>query len=143
VPEPAYGGLNLIAFAASSGWLFSVVDLARLAAATDGDPVYPDIISEQSFDLMTTSATPFGAPSMGAAWYLDVDGTGKALAWDHAGEMPGTVARIARLRSGVIVVVASNTARGQEYFDDITIGLVNAVNGISEWPDVDLFPSYD
>lgn len=142
VPEPAYGGINLVGLDASSAWLLSVVDLVKLAAATDGDPAYADIISEQSFELMTDIGTPPGTTPLGVAWFLGTDASGAVVKWDHGGGMPGTTAYLARLESGVIIAVISNTALDQSFFDDLAVGLTNAVNGISIWPATDLFPQF-
>jgi hypothetical protein len=142
VPEPAYGGLNLLGFDASSAWVFSAVDLVKLAAASDGDPVYPDIISPQSFDTMIGRGTPAGTTALGVSWFLDLNASGNARGWNHTGGMPGTFSLLARLPSGVIVAVITNTDRGQGFSRDLFDGLIDAVNGITEWPDVDLFGNY-
>jgi hypothetical protein len=139
VSEPAYGGLNLAGFDASSAWLFSVTDLARLAAATDGNDAYPDIISRQSFEFMTAVGTPAGTQPIGAAWFLGKDAAGNVNRWDHSGGMPGTTSYLARLPSGVIIAVVSNTAREREFVADLINGLIQAVDGITEWPQTDLF----
>ena len=142
VPEPAYGGINLIGFDASSAWLFSAVDLVRLAAAADGDSAYPDIVSRQSIDFMTAVGTPSGTQLLGVAWYLGTDAAGHVNEWDHAGGMPGTTSYLARLPAGVIIAVVSNTAREQDFFRDVIVGLRNAVEGITDWPQTDLFSQY-
>jgi CubicO group peptidase (beta-lactamase class C family) len=142
VPEPAYGGINLVGFDASSAWLFSAVDLVRLAAATDGDDAYPDILSRQSIEVMTAVGTPVGSPPLGVAWFLETDAVGNVVGWDHSGGMPGTTSYLARMPGGVIVAVVSNTAREQDFFRDLVIGLRNAVQGITDWPQTDLFPQY-
>lgn len=142
VPEPAYGGINLIGFDASSAWLFSVVDLVRLAAAADGDDAYPDIISRQSVDFMTAVGTPAGTQPLGVAWFLDTDSAGNVNRWEHSGGMPGTTCYLARLPTGVIIAVVSNTAREQDFFRELILGLIDAVDGITEWPQTDLFPLY-
>ncbi len=137
VQEPAYGGLNLVGFDASSAWVMSVLDLVRLAAATDGDPAYPDIVSRASFAAMTRSATPVGAPAMGVAWFLGTDRRGRAVAWSHSGGMPGTTAFVGRLASGVIVAVASNTAGSEGFANDLIGSLLDAVNRVTDWPEGD------
>ncbi|MEQ9562590.1 MAG: hypothetical protein RLN69_08725, partial [Woeseiaceae bacterium] len=142
VPEPAYGGLNLLGFDASSAWVFSAVDLVKLAAASDGDPAYPDIISSQSFDTMIERGTPAGSSAIGVAWFLGLDNNGVTTEWNHSGGMPGTVSLLARLRSGVIVAVITNTARNQNFTDDLFNSTITAVNGITDWPDVDLFGNF-
>jgi N-acyl-D-amino-acid deacylase len=140
--EPAYGGINLVGFDASSAWVVSAVDLARLAAATDGDPAYPDVISAESVQAMTTPGTPPGYPAIGLSWWLGLNGLGQAVSWNHSGGMPGTTSYLTRLPSGVIVAVITNTARDQAFNDALISGLVQAVNGIRDWPNVDLFPQY-
>lgn len=139
VAEPAYGGLNLAGFDASSAWLFSAIDLVRLAAATDGDDAYPDIISRQSFEFMTAVGTPAGTQPIGVAWFLGRNAAGNVNRWDHSGGMPGTTSYLARLPSGVIIAVVSNTARDQEFVSDLINGLIRAVDGITDWPETDLF----
>ena len=139
VDEPAYGGINLAGFDASSAWLFSVIDLVRLAAATDGDEAYPDVISRQSFEFMTAVGTPAGVQPVGVAWFLGRDAAGNVNRWDHSGGMPGTTSYLARLPSGVIIAVVSNTAREQQFVTDLISGLIRAVDGISNWPPTDLF----
>lgn len=139
VSEPAYGGINLVGFDASSAWLFSVVDLARLAAASDGDDAYPDVISRQSFEFMTAVGTPAGTQPIGVAWFLGRNAAGNVDSWDHSGGMPGTNSYLGRLPNGVIIAVVSNTAREQDFFADLVGGLIRAVDGITDWPDTDLF----
>jgi len=139
VAEPAYGGLNLVGFDASSAWLFSAVDLVRLAAATDGDDAYPDIISRESFEFMTTIGTPAGTQPIGVAWFLGTHVTGGVNRWDHSGGMPGTTSYLARLPGGVIIAVISNTARERDFVLDLINGLTSAVDGITDWPETDLF----
>ena len=142
VPEPAYGGLNLFGFDASSAWVFSAVDLARLAAATDGDEAYPDILRPETVKLMTTSGTPPGETPVGAAWFLETDGSGSVIGWNHSGGMPGTISLLVRLPSGIIVSVITNTAREQAFTDELFNGLIDAVGGVTDWPTADLFPQY-
>jgi len=141
VPEPAYGGINLYGFDASSAWVISAVDMARFGAATDGDNTYPDILTRESFEEMIRVGTPSGTTPVGVAWFLGTDGRGKE--WNHAGGMPGTSSLLARLPNGAIIAVVTNTSRGGSFFDDLTGSLVTAVNGITQWPTTDLFQEYD
>jgi len=142
VTEPAYGGINLVGFDASSAWLFSVVDLVRLAAATDGDDAYPDILSRQSVEFMTAVGTPAGTQRIGVAWFLGTDAAGNVNSWVHSGGMPGTTAYLARRPDGIIFAVVSNTAREQQFSDDLILGVSRALDGITDWPQTDLFPQY-
>jgi len=142
VSEPAYGGINMTGFDGSTAWVMSVVGMARLAAATDGDPAYPDILSAESVRTMTSVGTPAGATPMGVSWFLGTDRNGNVQQWNHSGGMPGTSSYLVRLPSGIIVAIVSNTARGNSFFGDLTDGVVEAVNSITRWPDVDRFADY-
>jgi hypothetical protein len=73
------------------------------------------------------------------SWFLGTDPAGDVDSWEHSGGMPGTNSHLARLPSGVIVAVVTNTARDQDFFADLVSGLVRAVEGITDWPDADLF----
>jgi CubicO group peptidase (beta-lactamase class C family) len=137
--EPAYGGINLRGFDASSAWVFSAVDLVRLAASVDGEASYPELLAPETQRLMIEVGTPEGTTPLGVAWFLDTRG-GETLAWDHSGGMPGTASYLGRRRDGVIVAVITNSVGGDEFFDDLAGGLNRAVDGIIDWPDDDLFP---
>jgi hypothetical protein len=132
----------LLGFDASSAWVFSAVDLVKLASASDGDTVYPDIISAQSFDTMIERGTPAGTTALGVSWFLDLNANGSVRGWNHTGGMPGTFSLLARLPSGVIVAVITNSDRGQGFSRELFDGLIEAVNGITDWPDVDLFGNF-
>jgi CubicO group peptidase (beta-lactamase class C family) len=142
VSEPAYGGINMTGFDGSTAWVMSVVDMARLAAATDGDPTYPDILSAESFRAMTSVGTPANTTQLGVAWFLGTNLQGITQTWSHSGGMPGTSSYLVRLPSGMIVAIVSNTARGNNFFGDLADGVVEAVNGVTQWPDVDRFADY-
>ncbi len=142
VTEPAYGGLNLLGFDASSAWVISAVDLAKLAAAVDGNPAYPEILSPQSFAIMKTVGTPQGTTPLGVSWFLGLNGNGTVTGWNHSGGMPGTSSYLARLPTGVIIAVITNTARDSAFTNALFGGLVTAVNGITDWPTTDLFGNY-
>jgi hypothetical protein len=88
---------------------------------------------------MSTSGTPAGNTPIGAAWFLGLRADGSTAEWNHSGGMPGTTSFLARLPTGIIIAVISNTARDPAFFDDLVGGLVAAVNGITDWPDTDLF----
>jgi CubicO group peptidase (beta-lactamase class C family) len=138
VTNPAYGGINLVGMDASSAWVLSVVDLARLGAATDGLPAYPELLSPAGHERMLAVGTPAGGPAYGAGWFLDTSGGNGARSWNHSGGMPGTIALLQNLGNGVIVAMAGN---GDASGELLSI-LVEAVRGITEWPDDDLFDQF-
>ena len=44
--------------------------------------------------------------------------------------------------SSQMVFHAGTTARDGNFYSDLTGGLIDAVNGITDWPETDLFPEY-
>lgn len=138
VTNPAYGGINLAGMDASSAWVLSVVDLARLGAATDGLPGYAELLSSAGHERMLAVGTPAGGPAYGAGWFLTTGAGKRAMSWNHSGGMPGTVALLQNLGNGVIVAMAGN---GDAPGELLSI-LVDAVQGITEWPDEDLFEQF-
>ena len=142
IQEPAYGGLNLPGFDASSAWVMSVVDMVRLAAATDGDPAYTEVLTSQRQEQMIAVGTQSGQTAYGAGWFLTSNVAGQTVAWQHSGGMPGTATLLARLENGVIFAVAANAdARGQ-IAQPLLSAVSGAVTGIRDWPTQDLFDQY-
>jgi N-acyl-D-amino-acid deacylase len=120
VPEPAYGGLNLEGFDASSAWVMSPIDMARLGAALDGNGDYPDIVSPTALNRL------FDTPDE----------------WSYSGGMAGSSSFLARLQDGTIVALAANTFSDDDFFEDFVFGFLYAVEGVARWPDRDLFPEF-
>ena len=137
VPLP-YGGIGDIQNMDShGGWVASVVDLARFALATDGNPAQLDIISSASQEYMVTA----GSDGNGSGWFVAEDN------WNHAGLMPGTMSSIIVKENGIIIIGLLNST--QDFSGPINQIMFNAfVDDITElaattaWVDQDLFDAY-
>jgi N-acyl-D-amino-acid deacylase len=146
--EPAYGGVNLGGMDASSGWVASVVDLARLAVAIDGDPVVPDILSEASRAALRTSHGLAGRTAYGAGFFVatasEAQGAGfDAVGFiDHAGGMPGTNAYLHVRDDGIALALVANGAADGTAFDTLLRSLLREISRFESWPVHDLFATY-
>ncbi len=137
--EFPYGGIgDLQLMDSHGGWTASVVDLARFALATDGDPTFPDIISAESQALMVTEA---GDSGFSAGWLIDEDN------YSHSGAMPGTISTLYVHDDGTVVVGLLNSTHDfsgptlqQQFlvFRDFMRDLARSV----ELPDQDLFGEF-
>ncbi len=134
VPWP-YGGFNIEAMDSHGGWIASPTDLLRFLVAVDGEDTKPDILSNSSIQMMTT---PSG-----------VEGSRYALGWDvnsvpnwwHIGSLPGTSSILVRTSRGLYWAVVFNTRpkNWRNFNLEMDNMMWEAVNGVSIWPDHDLF----
>jgi D-alanyl-D-alanine carboxypeptidase len=133
-----YGGIGDIQnMDAHGGWIASVVDLARFALATDGNPAQEDIITSGSQEYMVE----VGSEGNGSGWFVEDDN------WNHAGLMPGTMSSIIVKGNGLIIIGLLNST--QDFNGPINQLMFNAfINDITElaattvWEDQDLFDEY-
>lgn len=133
-----YGGIGDIQKMDShGGWIASVIDLARFALATDGNPDQADVISLASQQYMIEA----GADGNGSGWFVEEDN------WNHAGLMPGTLSSIVVKQNGLIIIGMLNSTQDfngpfnqamfSAFVDEITTLAENTV-----WTDQDLFDEY-
>jgi N-acyl-D-amino-acid deacylase len=133
---------------ASSGWVASAVDLARFAAAIDGDPVVPDVLSEESRRRLRTPHGLGGRSRYAAGFYVataaEAQGAGlDAVGFlDHSGGMPGTNSYLHVRDDGIAVVFVANGAAEGNGLDAFLRRLLAEVSRLETWPDGDLFPAY-
>ena len=167
VPVP-YGGFALESMDAHGGWIGSVVDIARFAAALDrsGDrstnrnqngrgetPSSPSLL--QPATLATMYAPPPPPVSRRAdgsllptyyacGWSVRPQGsTGKSNYW-HNGSLPGTFALLVRRHDGLTWVALFNRRSEDKAQPDSALdpALHRAANAITEWPVEDLFAQF-
>ena len=134
------------------GWLGSVVDLAKFACAFD-DPEECKILKTES--ITTMFARPPGLAGHEAdgkpkdvyyscGWLNRVVGDGKMNRW-HTGSLPGTAAILVRRHDGRNWVVMFN-ARVSPYASHlgraIDVVVHKAASEVEEWPEYDLFDSF-
>ena len=62
------------------------------------------------------------------------------MEWSYTGGMQGTSSLLARLPTGFIVALVTDTSRDGRFFSDLRSSLLGAVKDIDQWPEQDLFP---
>ena len=144
VPFP-YGGFHLEAMEAHGGWIASVVDLVRFAAALD-DPARSPLLRRETFDLLYAPPAPpvsrkaDGAlePSYYAAgWNVrPVGKEGRANYW-HNGSLPGTSTLLVRRHDGLSWAVCFNQRSEDKTLPDgaIDAALHRAAGRVGTWPE--------
>lgn len=151
VPWP-YGGFCLESMDAHGGWIASVVDLARFAAALD-DPAHSPLLEPKSLEtLYAPPAAPVSRKPDGSlrpSWYAcgwsvrPVVGTGHSNYW-HDGSLPGTASLLVRRHDGLSWAVIFNQRSTDSKVPDMAIdpALHKAADAVKDWPTHDLFGRY-
>ncbi len=128
-----YGGNDITTLGSAGGWIATAPDLMRLLLAIDGFSTKPDILTEESIELMTQNEN--GNAPIG--WKSTVNnGT-----WWRTGYFPGTAAMMKRQADGYSWVVLCNSSswNGPEIYSYINGMMSRIFSKISTWPDYDLF----
>lgn len=140
----AYGGFHLEAMAAHGGWIASVVDLARFAAAL-ADPAHSPLLQPASFaTLYAPPAAPVSRQPDGAlaasfyacGWSVrPVGKSGRANYW-HNGSLPGTSTLLVRRHDGLSWAVCFNQRSEDKALPDgaIDAALHRAAGRVTTWP---------
>ena len=133
VPWP-YGGFHLEGRDAHGGWIASAIDLVRLLVAVDGFDTKPDILSQSSIQLMTTSSNANSYYGLG--W-----GVNRWNNWWHDGSLPGTSSILVRTANGLGWAVLFNTrpSNWRDFTPPMDKMVWEAIRGIDKWPTHDLF----
>jgi CubicO group peptidase (beta-lactamase class C family) len=132
VPWP-YGGFNIEAMDAHGGWIASAADLAKILAATDGQPNRPDLLSAE--DLQQVRMGSAVNPIYGLGWMVNPQGA----TW-HSGSLPGSSTLMAQLPDGTAWVLLFNGRHDTDaYSEDLDDLMWRALPRIRQWPDQDLF----
>lgn len=115
--ERCYGGNNIPLLSGAGAWCGSPVEIARLVASIDGHPAVPDIISEESFRLMTEY---FDTETFSLGW----NDTNPAKGWSRSGTLSGTCALVRHYPDGECWTLITNTStwkgpRQARYTEDL------------------------
>jgi N-acyl-D-amino-acid deacylase len=149
--SPPYGGFCLEAMDAHGGWIASVIDLARFAAALD-DPQHSPLLKAAMFQQMYAPPPPpvsrrkdgsLENSYYGCGWSVRPIGNDKANYW-HNGSLPGTWTLLVRRWDGLSWVALFNQRSEDAKFPDSAIdsALHRAADSVEKWPDHDLFPQW-
>ncbi|MFM1768218.1 MAG: Penicillin-binding protein 4* [Verrucomicrobiota bacterium] len=140
-----YGGFHLEAMDAHGGWIASVLDLARWAAALDtGRPA--GLLSPASHrEMIAAPAAPVARRPDGSLadhWYgcgwlvRPVGRDGRVNTW-HTGSLPGTCTLLVRRADGISYAALFNQrSKTDAELDPL---LARAARAVTAWPAHDLF----
>lgn len=146
VPEP-YGGFHLEAMDAHGGWIASVIDLARFAAALD-EPERSPLLNPETFAAMYAPPPPpvsrtadgkLEPAYYACGWMVRPVKDGRANYW-HAGGMPGTTGLLVRRWDGLSWAVLFNQRSPDDAIDP---ALHRAAGAVAKWPEHDLFSTFN
>ncbi len=140
-------GFNIESMDAHGGWLASVVDLAKFMTSIDGNPQPPDQILLDSLTKLLAPPVMAGKQAgnhASDAWYglgVGIFRSGKSASWSHGGSLPGSLALVVNTGTATTWAVLFNgrPSAGDATLDDISNRLWQASNGISDWPEHNLF----
>ncbi len=134
----SYGGNDIRALGAAGGWIATPSELLKLVAAIDGNPGVPDILSQETIDLMVNPHLS-GGHTIG---WRGADGRGN---WWRTGTFAGTSALLMKQNNGIswAVLFNNSTFRGSAISREIQWEVQTALNSVNDWPDYDLFYYFD
>lgn len=129
----SYGGNNIRGLLGAGGWVASSSELLKLVAAIDGKDNVPDILSQESIEIMTK----FNKSYLPIGWSRCTPQGD----WTRTGNLAGTSAIIKHNRDGYSWVFITNTSswKGANFPPEIAQMIRRASNKIDVWPERDLF----
>lgn len=148
VPWP-YGGFCLESMDAHGGWIASVTDLARFAAALD-DPRHCPVLGGASLRSMyLPPPAPVSRDRVGqladayygCGWMVRPMGPGRSANYWHTGSLPGTFALLVRRWDGLSWAVLFNQRSTDIKLPDAAIDRAfhRAADSVKAWPKTDHF----
>lgn len=145
VPWP-YGGFYIEARDSHGGWIASTVDLMRFLTAVDGRSTRPDILQPATISLMVSRPGP--PLWVGSSYHYGMGWSVRPINadanWWHSGSLPGTSAFMVRSYHGLAWVALFNSRPADQdgFFSELDNALWQAVNGVTDWPNHDLFNQF-
>ncbi len=150
VPWP-YGGFAIEPMAPHGGWLATIVDIARWAAALDPDkPAAPWVETMYKGDGQPgATVNPNNGITVqygyGIFAFVETKG-GKPVGFNHSGSLPGTFTAFSRISTGAAWVLLCNQRSDEDKKlpadGDIFKQLDTACAAVKEWPKEDFFSEY-
>jgi CubicO group peptidase (beta-lactamase class C family) len=126
-----YGGNDIRLLGAAGGWIASAPELAKFITLIDNNHDIPDILTQQSIELMTK---PHDNRPLG--WSETLSDT-----WIRTGSFSGSAAMIKRQSNGLTWIFLSNTSnwKGPGFSRDIERLMNRITRRVEQWPDQNLF----
>ncbi len=147
VPAP-YGGFNIEAMEAHGGWVASVLDLVRFAAAFDTSPVTAPIKHHTIRLMVAPPPAPVARNDAGkveekyysCGWMNRRVGANRVNRW-HNGSLPGSWGLLVRRWDGLSWAALFNQRSEDVQLPDSAIdaALHRAADAVDRWPKINLF----
>jgi len=132
---------------AFGGWAASAIDLVRFGEVFAGRRgaalLKPETV--QSMIERPAALWPAGSSSWaGLGWMVQPAAGAGVFLW-HNGEQQGTRALLVLWPNGISVAVLFNSCpeRSDDFLNEVSASLNNAIAGLQRWPAADLFPQYE
>ena len=148
-----YGAWSLRSMDSHGGWIGSAVDLVRFASTFD-DPEHCVLLHPSSVTSMAERPAGLagfdenGVPRRvfyGLGWQVHCDDAGNVVLQMHAGSLPGTSSVLVKWANGRNLAILFN-ARRTPYTSapaaDLVPHVIEALDQIHKWPQVDYFKEY-
>ena len=131
--QRCYGGNNIEGLLGAGAWVASPSELLLLVASIDGRDGIPDILSQRSISVMTSS-TPQNLPIGWAKTTSSGD-------WSRTGTLSGSRAMLKYQRDEISWVLITNTSswKGSRFPRQIDGLLRKSLQRVSDWPERNLF----
>lgn len=129
-----YGGNDMRTLGPAGGWIASSTDLMKLMLSINGNPVFNDIINQESIQIMTNNDDSLKSP---LGWRKIIDDY-----WIRTGTLASVSSQLVYDKSNKISwVFLSNSGnwRGPDFSNTIYNQMNKAISNINIWPDYDLF----
>ena len=132
--EREYGGTDIRTLGAAGGWVASPAEFLKLVTAIDGFSTRPDILNEESINIMTDSWK--NGPDMFGWKGSDGHGT-----WWRTGTLSGSSALLVRQQNGICWLMAINTTttKHSRFHREASKMMFQVINSMPAWPLHDLF----
>jgi len=131
------------------GWIIATVEIVRLLAALDGSRGRPFLSPDARREMLAPPPPPLKPRGNGSWFGLGWDAvreTPKGPSYIKNGGIAGVHTEIGRLPGGFDFAIAFNGGRDvpdtPEEVSTATRSLRTAVERVTDWPDVDLFPDF-
>lgn len=129
-----YGGNDIELLSAAGGWVASSPELLKLIVSIDGFPDKPDILSNESIEMMTQKPKV----SKHLIGWRGTDGYGT---WWRTGTLSGTTALVMRHKNGIewVVLLNTTTKKRSRIHNELSRTMFKVLNSVKQWPEADLF----